>query len=83
VKKITWGCDVCRKEANGVSPPFGWVESSYFDQRAEKYRRFVFCSYKCLDAWALGRHKYDQSMKEEKQNEIPMEQTEEAKTATG
>ena len=52
MKRITWGCDGCGKEAQGAMPPFGWVEASYYDKKAESYRRFAFCCYGCLIKWA-------------------------------
>ena len=55
MKRITWGCDTCGVEANGTMPPLGWVEASFFDHKADKYRRFCFCSYACLVRWAQSK----------------------------
>ncbi len=58
MKRITWGCDSCGKEADGAMPPFGWVEASFFDNKADKYRRYCFSSYRCLIDWATKQDEY-------------------------
>ncbi|MFC1956411.1 hypothetical protein ACFLWZ_07870 [Chloroflexota bacterium] len=63
MKRIKWGCDTCGKEADGPTPPFGWVEASFFDSKTDKYRRFCFCSYRCLSLWSQDKTKYYEEAK--------------------
>ena len=57
-KRITWICDVCRKEAEGSVLgilPSGWLEISFYNIR---WYRYAFCSYSHLVGWAEARESY-------------------------
>jgi len=73
-KRIIWGCDTCRIEAEGTAPPPGWIEASYWDRKSEKYRRFAFCSQPCAMRWLEERYEYYNRRRAEIQQDEAIEE---------
>jgi len=55
-KRIQWGCDWCRAQGEGATPPSKWIEASYYDKEGERYRRYAFCSRDCMIHWLQERY---------------------------
>jgi len=54
MKRIIFGCDTCKTEAEGQKLgiiPAGWTEITFYDYRAGMFRRFCFCCGNCAIQW--------------------------------
>jgi len=56
-KKITWSCDTCNRQGESYILPVGWLQCSYWNDRTNKWWRFDFCGYACLEKWAARQGK--------------------------
>jgi len=67
MRYVYWQCDYCGKQTTEPSPqpPAGWIETSWYDQVYQKFRRMVFCCNQCAIDFLENRIKVLAERKEE------------------